>query len=104
MSISASFTGKRVLITGGGQGIGRQLVQRFHDGGAIVFTIDKNVESLKKLKEELPAVTTSVVDLVNWKETNQAVKNFGHIDHLINNAGIIIPGSFMECTEGTLAT
>ncbi|ODM92550.1 L-xylulose reductase [Orchesella cincta] len=46
--------------------IGRQLVQRFHDDKAIVFAIDKNVETIGQLSKELPSVTAVVVDLADW--------------------------------------
>ncbi|ODM87104.1 Cis-2,3-dihydrobiphenyl-2,3-diol dehydrogenase [Orchesella cincta] len=51
MSLNYSFAGKRVLITGGAQGIGRQLVQRFHDDGALVFTMDKNADMIEQLRK-----------------------------------------------------
>lgn len=101
MSISYSLAGKRVLITGGAQGIGRTLVQRFHDAGAMVFVIDKDKEAVVKLQNEIPSVIVSIVDLSNWVETRAAVKSFGQIDHLVNNAGIFIPQTFMEVTEGS---
>lgn len=98
MALHHSFAGKRVLITGGAQGIGRQLVQRFHDDGAIVFTIDKNPETVKELKDNLPSVTAEVVDLSDWDATRKAVESFGIIDHLINNAGIIVAEKFLDVT------
>lgn len=99
MSLNYSFAGKRVLITGGGQGIGRQLVQRFEDDGAKVFTIDKNPETIKKVKEELPNVTAEVVDLTDWEATRTVIESFGVIDHLVNNAGVIQVQKFMDITK-----
>lgn len=99
MSLNYSFTGKRVLITGGGQGIGRQLVQRFHDDGAKVFTIDKNPETIKKVKEELPNVTAEVVDLTDWEATKKVIESFGVIDHLVNNAGVCQLQTFFDITK-----
>ncbi|ODM91589.1 L-xylulose reductase [Orchesella cincta] len=77
MSLNYSFSGKRILITGGAQGIGRQLVQRFHDDGAIVFTID----------------------LADWDGTRKTIESFGALDHVVNNAGVVIPQAFMDVTK-----
>lgn len=102
MSITCSFAGKKVLITGGANGIGRALVQRFHDGGALVFTIDKNPEAVLKLKKALPSVTAVVVDICNWEETKKTVQEFGVIDHLVNNAGNVFPEKFLDVKESSL--
>ncbi|CAL8128803.1 unnamed protein product [Orchesella dallaii] len=99
MSLNYSFSGKRVLITGGAQGIGRQLVQRFHDDGALVFTVDKNPETIEQLQKELPKVTAVVVDLTDWDATKKVVESFGVLDHIVNNAGIMIAQSLMEITK-----
>lgn len=98
MALHHSFSGKRVLVTGGGQGIGRQLVHRFHDDGAVVFTVDKNAEAIQKLREALPNVTAETVDLGDWNATKCVIESFGSIDHLVNNAGMIIGEKFLEIT------
>lgn len=102
MSLSYSFAGRKVLITGGGQGVGRQLVQRFHDGGATVFTLDRNPQAVQQLKVDLPSVTAEVVDLSDWDETKRIILGFGEIDHLVNNAGVLIQQDFMDITKDTV--
>jgi len=99
MALQHSFSGKRILITGGGQGIGRQLVQRFYDDGATVFTIDKNPETIKELKKALPNVTAEIADLSDWDGTRKVVESFGVIDHLVNNAGIFISQPFLDVSK-----
>ncbi|CAL8129024.1 unnamed protein product [Orchesella dallaii] len=99
MALNYSFAGKRILITGGAQGIGRQLVQRFHDDGAIVLTIDKNSETVEQLRNDLPSVTALLIDLTDWDSTRKAIESFGVLDHVVNNAGVIIPQSFMDVTK-----
>ncbi|CAL8128802.1 unnamed protein product [Orchesella dallaii] len=101
MSLNYSFSGKRVLVTGGGQGIGRQLVQRFHDDGAVVFTVDKNPGTIEQLQKELPKVTAVAVDLTDWDATKKVIESFGALDHVVNNAAIIIPQPLMEVTKET---
>lgn len=79
--------------------MGRQLVQRFHDDGATVYTVDKNPETILKLRNELPGVTAEVVDLSDWDATRKVVESLGVIDHLVNSAGIVILQDFMEITK-----
>ncbi|ODM93429.1 L-xylulose reductase [Orchesella cincta] len=90
---------KRILITGGAQGIGRQLVQRFHDDGAIVFTIDKDKATIEQLKKDLPNVTAVQMDLADWDGTRKTIESFGALDHVVNNAGVVIPQAFMDVTK-----
>jgi len=104
MALNHSFSGKRILITGGGQGIGRTLVQRFHDDGAIVFTVDKNPESIQKLKQELPNVTAQVVDVADWDATRKVVESFGVLDHLVNNAGVLMTEPFLDISKEIMST
>lgn len=104
MALNYTFgSARRVLITGGGQGVGRVLVQKFVDDGATVFTIDKNEQLMQKLAKEQPKVTAKAVDLMDWKATREAVESFGRIDHLVNNAAITIPQPFLEVTEDIAA-
>jgi len=103
MALNYSFYGKSILITGGASGIGKQLVQRFHDDGAKVFTIDKNSEAIQELNRALPNVTAQVVDLNDWDETRKVVESFGVLDHLVNNAGIVIMEPFLEISKESMS-
>ncbi|CAL8128804.1 unnamed protein product [Orchesella dallaii] len=104
MSLNYSFKGKRVLITGGGQGIGRQLVQRFHDDGAVVLALDKNPETIAQLQKELPKVTAVAVDVTDWEATKKAIESFGAVDHIVNNAAVLIMQPLMEITKDVAST
>lgn len=99
MSLNYSFANKSVLITGGASGIGKQLVRRFSDAGAIVYTIDKNGEAVEKLKMELSGVRAEVVDLADWPATKAVIESFGKIDQLVNNAAAVQVENFMDITE-----
>ncbi|KAJ6648391.1 L-xylulose reductase [Pseudolycoriella hygida] len=103
MSLTISFIGKNILITGGGQGIGRQLVQRFYDGGATVFTLDKNPETIERLRNELPNIRAAIVDLSDWDATRKVVESFGGIDYLINSAGVIITEDLLSIKKESAA-
>ncbi|XP_055953894.1 L-xylulose reductase-like [Argiope bruennichi] len=83
------FTGKRALVTGAGRGIGKAIVLELVKHGAHVIALSHTKSNLEKLKEEAPGIEIVSVDVRNWKETENAVKKLGHIDLLVNNAGVL---------------
>uniref|UniRef100_UPI0006A77EEF SDR family NAD(P)-dependent oxidoreductase n=1 Tax=Leucobacter japonicus TaxID=1461259 RepID=UPI0006A77EEF len=91
-----SFEGKVVVVTGGGSGMGRAMVQEFAAKGARVAALDINLgsaqESLALLPE--PSMGTAVRADISKPESvaeavNQVLAWGGKIDVLCNNAGII---------------
>lgn len=96
MSIQYSFAGKRVLIVGGTQEAGLQLVHRLHEVGATVFVLDENSEAVKRLNRQLSDIYAECVDLSNSEVTIKAIKQFGWIDYLVNNIEIKLPHSFQQ--------
>ena len=83
---------KTVLITGGSRGIGRAMVKLFSENGySVAFTYKNSENEAKSLAEcvgalAIKADSTIESDVVGAVET--VIKEFGHIDCLINNAGI----------------
>lgn len=96
------FEGKRILVTGGCQGIGRGLVLELWRLGANVVTVSNNAENLNKLKEEYPSIEIVYVDLRNWNKTREVIDALGVFDGLVNNAGIAIIEPFLECKKESL--
>ncbi len=94
---------KRVVVTGGGSGVGKELVKQLIAKGAYVSAIDINEENLILLKKELnesrlfiyQVDVTSDNDIKSFKENYY--KDQPYIDVLINNAGIIQP--FKDISE-----
>ncbi len=92
--------GKRAVVTGGGQGIGRAIAERFLASGAKVSLWDRDQAITDKARDELVTageVISMPVDLTDLAaveaardKTNQA---FGGIDILVNNAGIAGPNA-----------
>jgi len=101
------FARKKVLITGGGSGIGRLMAGKIAGKGAtvIIWDIDEkklsHVESeLKKLGCNLFAYICDVSDRQKVYCTAQQVKkDTGKVDILINNAGIVSGKPLLECTD-----
>lgn len=89
------LTGKCVVVTGGGGGIGSATCQRFAEEGARVVVADISAEAAAKVVTAIRAeggeAVAIVVDLTDAAATASAVAEveagFGAIDILVNNAG-----------------
>lgn len=96
MGPRGDFSGKTVLITGGGGGVGRALATAFGAAGASIVLADVVPEAAVVVRDELQAQGTPslVVDgdvadpTVCRQWVQDAVATFGALDVLINNAGI----------------
>jgi 3-oxoacyl-[acyl-carrier protein] reductase len=96
---------KVALITGGAAGIGKATAQRFIEEGAEVVICDVNTEEGTSTAEELGCVfyQVDVSDRQAVQEWIEAVvQQLGHIDVLINNAGVLRDGLFVKVKDGEL--
>ena len=90
------------IITGASSGIGLGLTQALLERGWRVVGTSRTISKSKDLK---PSPDLLLVDgEVSKKETavkvvEAALKHFGRIDLLVNNAGIFIPKAFTDYTE-----
>lgn len=92
------FTGKRILVTGAGKGIGRDIVRHLiQECNANVIALSRTSEDLESLKADYGCEIIAV-DLADVDATREAVENAGQIDLLVNNAGIAILQSFFDTT------
>lgn len=89
--------GKKIIVTGGASGIGKELVTQLLKEGAFVSAVDINQDNLTKLTDELKNANlkTYVAD-ISKKESLETFKNSymhdnEYVDILINNAGIVQP-------------
>ena len=98
---------KVAIVTGGGSGMGRAIVLAFVRQGASVVVADLNQEAAEQtvtLLKEIGGQGMSVkVDVTRKAETilmrDEALRRFGRIDVLINNAGARCLKGFLEHTE-----
>ena len=87
------FSKKAVIITGSGRGIGRKIAEKFSELGANVIISDIDLEMCETTAGEIgngaigiKADVTNSSDVENlFDKTRQ---EFGHVDVVINNAGI----------------
>ena len=98
-NLSRSVKDRVTLITGAGSGMGKATALVFASEGAKVIATDINEENVKKVAEgikssggECVGIALDVTDKANINEAlEMGIKEFGHLDHLINNAGISLP-------------
>ena len=101
------FVNKTAIITGAGQGMGKEVAERLAKGGSKIVVFDVNpdqaqaaIESLNEYDCETMAVTG---DVTKKEDVEKAVKDtvaqFGQVDILINNAGVLRPTAVIDIDE-----
>ncbi|HEY1058943.1 MAG TPA: SDR family oxidoreductase [Limnobacter sp.] len=94
-SLSGTVKDKVVLITGGSSGIGLATAQKFAAAGAITIICGRDADKLAEAKALIEGegnkVHTYAVDIADMDDCDRFValllKDFGHVDVLVNNAG-----------------
>ncbi len=89
--------GKSVVVTGASSGMGKSIVELFVREGAHVIAVARRKERLEALVESLKDAPGKVIAFagdVSKREDNEsmidlAVKEFGKLDVLVNNAGVM---------------
>ncbi len=99
------FDNKVIAITGAGSGIGRALALDLAGRGAVLALSDKDEVGLAETKRLLgnrPASITAL-DVTDTAALNAwvagAVRDFGKLDGIINNAGLSVVAPFADCPE-----
>jgi len=87
------LAGRCAVVTGGAQGFGRAITERFVSSGAKVAIWDHDIAFAERTAKEIGAGVTAVaVDVSDLAAVERArdatLKAFGKIDILVNNAGI----------------
>ncbi len=91
------LTGKAVVVTGASSGIGKAIVERFVQEGANVVAVARRKERLDALVESISGAAGKVIPFVadvSIPENSDAmidlaVQEFGRLDVLVNNAGVM---------------
>ena len=96
------LTDRRVLVTGGSQGIGKAIARGFLAEGARVVIISRDRQRLQAALVELAAagrVEGKAVDLAQRGAAEAIADEFKDTDVLVNNAGAIPPGDIFSVDE-----
>jgi len=94
------LTGKVAVITGASSGLGADAALAYAKAGADVALLARRIEKLNEVKAEIEKIGRKVVavgcDVTNEESVKTAMQTvldtFGHIDILLNNAGIAVRG------------
>jgi 3-oxoacyl-[acyl-carrier protein] reductase len=99
--------GKRTIVTGGASGIGKVLVEKLRDEGAIVGVLDVDEVALSRLEKNHAGLYCRVCDVSQVSSVESAVDDFfsrfGGIDILVNNAGIVYNALLVSLGPGGMS-
>ena len=100
--MSLELDGLRAVVTAGGAGIGRAIVERLVADGARVATCDIDAGSVDSIGS-LDGVAAHVADVTSTRSIDDfmasAIATFGGIDLLVNNAGVTGPAGRVETLD-----
>ena len=98
------FTGKKILVTGAGRGIGRALSQAIIERGGEVYALSRTKETLDSLAAESDRVHPIVADLSDWDRTRVVLDELETMDGVVNNAAETLKSlvDALECPKETL--
>ncbi len=101
-----NLNGARVLVTGGGSGIGRQMGVQAAQRGAHVIIWDRDGKAGDRVRDEIRKAGGSAeahtVDITDVAGVNRAAKDSGVVDVVINNAGIVAGKHLLDSTEESI--
>ena len=90
---------KVCIVTGSSSGIGKEIAKGFaKEGAQVIITYLTNKKSAHKLAKQIDAKLVLQLDIKKRSSIRsvfkKTVKEYGHIDVLVNNAGINSPADF----------
>ena len=102
------FSGKVVIVTGGGSGIGAAAAHRFAADGATVVVAGRSQDKLDSIVADAPAGSTVVAKPCDTSDeaaitalVDDVAREHGRLDTLVNNAAIARPGTVSDLDSDT---
>jgi NAD(P)-dependent dehydrogenase (short-subunit alcohol dehydrogenase family) len=100
------FENRIAVVTGGASGIGLGIGERFAEEGAAVALLDWEEERGQGASEQIRAAGGTCeffrVDVASESQViealNRVAERFQGVDHLVNNAGMVVVKGIEECT------
>ncbi|EKO3419310.1 SDR family oxidoreductase [Vibrio fluvialis] len=100
-----------IVITGAGQGLGQMIAVTLAQAGADLALLDMNEQGLLDTQKQCHMLSAKaiyyVMDVTNeaqvMKTFEDIVIDFGHVDGLINNAGILRDGLLVKVKDGQIS-
>jgi 2-keto-3-deoxy-L-fuconate dehydrogenase len=93
--MSGRLAGKKALITGAGQGIGRAAAIAFTAEGATVWATDRDGESIATID----GCIARELDVLDAERIAAVMREAGPLNVLFNCAGYVAGGTVLDCTE-----
>ena len=101
------MSNKVMIVSGGASGLGLAAAEKFAKNGYNIVLIDIDAAKGKKAEEKIKGMGVDAVfclcDISNKEQVQKAARTtkekFGRADVLINNAGLEVRGSILQCTE-----
>ena len=100
--MSALFHSKTALVTGAGKGIGRAITLKLANLGTKVYAISRTASDLDSLRQESNKINVFKADITDLDKTRSIVQSIGHIDMLINSAGVATLSPFLDISPEQL--
>lgn len=97
------LSGKTCIVTGGASGIGEAVVRRFVQEGAEVMIADRNLAGAQNLTQILGSQVSAIAcdvgsELAVKEVADAAIRRWGRVDVLVNNAGSELNRSYDQTT------
>jgi NAD(P)-dependent dehydrogenase (short-subunit alcohol dehydrogenase family) len=102
--LSGEFDGKRVLVTGGSMGIGREVADELARRGASVLIAARNLAAVTSGAAELPGrrhvgIALDVSDADAWPQAMAEIDAGGELHGLVSAAGVLGPIGALETVD-----
>src|SRR3954469_4449390 len=92
------LAGKLAMVTGGGRGIGAAIARAHAAAGARVVVCGRTKPDLDAGAREIGGVALRL-DLTDRTHTDEVIASVGHVDVLVNNAGIAESAALERTTD-----